>query len=54
MLFAVLDPACIDDRDYYGNKRLELAGRSGHVRAGGAAQQGFLGLAGTRSQVGER
>ncbi|KAG2492788.1 hypothetical protein HYH03_008949 [Edaphochlamys debaryana] len=26
MLFAVLDPACIDDRDYYGNKRLELAG----------------------------
>ncbi|PNW76230.1 hypothetical protein CHLRE_12g542800v5 [Chlamydomonas reinhardtii] len=26
MLYAVLDPACIDDRDYYGNKRLELAG----------------------------
>lgn len=29
MLYAVLDPACIDDRDYYGNKRLELAGGDG-------------------------
>ncbi|KAG1669071.1 hypothetical protein FOA52_003989 [Chlamydomonas sp. UWO 241] len=26
MLMAVLDPSYIDDRDYYGNKRLELAG----------------------------
>lgn len=26
MLAAVLDPSCVDDRDYYGNKRLELAG----------------------------
>lgn len=26
MLNAMLDPAFIDDRDYYGNKRLELAG----------------------------
>jgi len=26
MLNAMLDPALIDDRDYYGNKRLELAG----------------------------
>ena len=26
MLNATLDPAFIDDRDYYGNKRLELAG----------------------------
>jgi len=26
MLLAVLDPSFIDDRDYYGNKRLELAG----------------------------
>ena len=26
MLNAKLDPAFIDDRDYYGNKRLELAG----------------------------
>ncbi|KXZ53350.1 hypothetical protein GPECTOR_7g1245 [Gonium pectorale] len=26
MLYAVLDPACIDDRDYYGNKRMELSG----------------------------
>lgn len=26
MLCAMLDPAFIDDRDYYGNKRLELAG----------------------------
>lgn len=27
MLMAVLDPSFVDDRDYYGNKRLELAGR---------------------------
>lgn len=26
MLYALGDPKCIDDRDYYGNKRLELAG----------------------------
>jgi DNA-directed RNA polymerase III subunit RPC2 len=26
MLLAVRDPSFIDDRDYYGNKRLELAG----------------------------
>lgn len=26
MLYAMLDPAYVDDRDYYGNKRLELAG----------------------------
>ena len=26
MLCALLDPSLIDDRDYYGNKRLELAG----------------------------
>lgn len=26
MLCAMLDPSFIDDRDYYGNKRLELAG----------------------------
>lgn len=26
MLCAVVDPSLIDDRDYYGNKRLELAG----------------------------
>jgi DNA-directed RNA polymerase III subunit RPC2 len=26
VLMAVLDPARLDDRDYYGNKRLELAG----------------------------
>ena len=28
MLLAVLDPSFIDDRDYYGNKRLELAGEN--------------------------
>lgn len=26
MLCAVIDPGYLDDRDYYGNKRLELAG----------------------------
>ncbi len=26
MLLAMVDPKNIDDRDYYGNKRLELAG----------------------------
>jgi hypothetical protein len=26
MLMAVMDPSFVDDRDYYGNKRLELAG----------------------------
>ena len=26
MLLAMVDPRHIDDRDYYGNKRLELAG----------------------------
>lgn len=26
VLCAMLDPSLIDDRDYYGNKRLELAG----------------------------
>ena len=26
MLAAMLDPKLMDDRDYYGNKRLELAG----------------------------
>ena len=26
MLAAMIDPSLIDDRDYYGNKRLELAG----------------------------
>lgn len=26
MLFAMIDKSYIDDRDYYGNKRLELAG----------------------------
>lgn len=29
MLLAVKDPSFIDDRDYYGNKRLELAGVCG-------------------------
>ncbi len=27
VLMAMADPACIDDRDYVGNKRLELAGQ---------------------------
>eukprot|EP00181_Compsopogon_caeruleus_P003853 CAMPEP_0184677528 /NCGR_PEP_ID=MMETSP0312-20130426/104_1 /TAXON_ID=31354 /ORGANISM="Compsopogon coeruleus, Strain SAG 36.94" /LENGTH=1159 /DNA_ID=CAMNT_0027125439 /DNA_START=2248 /DNA_END=5727 /DNA_ORIENTATION=+ len=27
MIAAVIDPTAIDDRDYYGNKRLELAGQ---------------------------
>ena len=27
MLQAVVDPSMVDDRDYYGNKRLELAGK---------------------------
>ena len=26
MLYAMIDDSFIDDRDYYGNKRLELAG----------------------------
>lgn len=26
ILSATIDPSLIDDRDYYGNKRLELAG----------------------------
>lgn len=26
MLYAMIDESYIDDRDYYGNKRLELAG----------------------------
>lgn len=26
MLYAIIDPSFVDDRDYYGNKRLELAG----------------------------
>lgn len=26
MLLAMVDPSAVDDRDYYGNKRLELAG----------------------------
>ena len=26
VLFTVLDPTLLDDKDYYGNKRLELAG----------------------------
>ena len=26
MLYAMVDSAFVDDRDYYGNKRLELAG----------------------------
>lgn len=45
MLYAVLDPACIDDRDYYGNKRLELAGAAGGGggRRGGGNGQRWLG-----------
>jgi DNA-directed RNA polymerase III subunit RPC2 len=26
MLISIIDPSHLDDRDYYGNKRLELAG----------------------------
>lgn len=26
MMAALMDPSHVDDRDYYGNKRLELAG----------------------------
>ena len=26
MMYAILDPSFLDDRDYYGNKRLDLAG----------------------------
>jgi DNA-directed RNA polymerase III subunit RPC2 len=29
MAAAILDGSMVDDRDYYGNKRLELAGESG-------------------------
>jgi hypothetical protein len=35
-MYAQLGPAYIDDRDCYGNKRLELAGR-GHAAAAASA-----------------
>lgn len=38
MLLAVLDPSFIDDRDYYGNKRLELAGADCVCGRGGVTE----------------
>ena len=45
MLTAVLDRSFIDDRDYYGNKRLELAGGRGVQgrRVGDGARGGYEG-----------